>query len=286
MTTEATTATPEAAVVDTAEAITATATTLETPAASLADMQREKLEAMRIRNAERKAALHGSSLSEREKAVAAQEASTKAKLAEYERDPVKALQAAGYDPLQALDALVANAQDYDRPVTRAELAAHEKRVAEQAAFIKALQDERAAEKEASQAEVATKREREAADHFVTTIGGDPKYSALSAYTPEELVGYGNAIATEWQAAQKRFSFTDVADRLLEGHNAMVRRFSPASGVSDTTSAPATAPATVNGGRQAPRTLTPATDTKRAPKGETTAERVERIAATFAHKKLR
>lgn len=275
----------------------ATSTATATPAApSLADIQRAKFEGFRLKNAERKAALESTKLDERAKAVAEQETAAKGRLAAYDKDPVAALEAAGFSPLQALDALVARANEEERPVTRAELAAHEKKMAAWAAKVEAMEAETTSAKKAAEdaerAKGAQQREAEARASFVNVVKAGEKYKALEAYTPDELIGYGDRIASDWLAEGKRFTLTDVADRLLEGHAAMVRRFSPANGVSDTTSASASAPATVNGGRPAPRTLTTQLATDATARSaavehrETTPERIERLRNQYSKNKLR
>jgi hypothetical protein len=252
---------------------------------SLADVQREKLEALRLRNESRKAKLAGANLSAREKAIAEQEAAAKARLADYSRDPVAALRAAGFDPLEALDALATHANSTTEPATKADL----KRFADLEAKLAKFEAEREAERNAREhAEAAEKHratERQATEAFLGVLKAE-KYKPLEVWEPGELVAHANQIANALQAKGKRFTFADVADELLKSHDALARRFSPAAVASPSASVPA--PATVNGGRPASRTKVPqATEdtTVTAPR-QTLQERIQELADKASARKLR
>ncbi len=261
-----------------------------TPAAgpSLAEVQREKFEALKLKNASKKAKLATANLSEREKALAEQETSVKSKLASYKSDPVAALVAAGYDPIEALDALSAHATSTVEPATKADL----KKVAELEAKLAKLEADREAERtareQAEQTSKAAAHEKAANEAFLGVLKGGEKYKPLEVWGPEELIAHANQIAITLQQRGKKFTFTDVADELLEAHSALVRRFSPAAVVSPSASDPA--PATVNGGRPAARTTTTTTTaqetTRPRQERETQAELIERLAREASVRKLR
>lgn len=246
------------------------------PALTPEQLQEAKLEALRVKNAERRAKLEARSkeLDDRSKTVEEKERA----VASWREDARALLNATGAPAQEVLSELVRQAEADGTPAGemakmqkawRAELDATKAELA-------ALKAEREAEKAAAAERAAAERQSEAERAFVEgTLGGE-KYAALRAfYSPAELAQSGHVYADRLMAAGKRVTLEAVADAILEEHNKWAARFGPAT----TAPKPAPEPAgkTVNGGRKAPNTLSNAGQESPPPRKLTWEEKVRRAA---------
>lgn len=257
--------------------------TVETPApVSAAALMEAKLEALRLKNAERKA--RTAKLDERAKEVETREKT----VAGWKDDPRAALLATGLSPKDALDELVRQAELDGTPqgeiskmekAFRAELAAHK-------AELDALRAERDAERAAKAEREQATKQAEAERAFVSTTLAADKYAPLRAtqpdgtpvYTEAELVNLGNHFAEQLSAGGKGTTLEAVADAMLAEHLKWASRFGPTPAAPP---APAPAGKTVNGGRQAPNTLSNKAS-ESAPTGPLSfEEKLERAKKKFA-----
>ena len=249
----------------------------ETPAPSgpsAAEVQRAKLDALLARNAERKA-----KLAEREKQLAEREGKLP-KADSYRENPIAAIEQMGLTPVEALDALVSQANREGTELGklekefRASLRAAEERAARAEQLAQQLAEERAREREEqqtrAQAEQAQRAEAAMIEHLQTEAYGD----LARFYSREELLTAANHYAEQLHAAGKRVTFADVGAAILASHKASIARYSPSSAPS--TAAPSTPPAP----SAKPKSLSPdlaSQSATRAPRSETFEERVRRIA---------
>lgn len=256
------------------------------PAPSAAELMGAKLEALRLKNAERKA--RAGKLDERAKDIETREKT----VAGWKDDPRAALLATGLSPKDALDELVRQAELDGTPA--GEMAKLEKVLrAEQSALkaeLAALKAERDAEREAHATAQATAKQAEAARHFVSSTLAGEKYAPLRALRPDgtpvyseaELAQLGNHYADKLSAdgtLSKSDPLGSIADAMLSEHLAWASRFGPVTTAA--TPAPDAAGKTVNGGRKPPNTLSNSGSEAAPKKALSFEERVERAKAKFA-----
>jgi len=213
------------------------------PAATTVSIQEAKLEALRLRNAERRARV--SEQNERAKALEAREAAVRG----WGENPIEGLRALGVEPKVALDALVREAERDGTPAgeiaaMRREMAAE---LAKRDAELAALREAEAARKAEAEARQAEARQAEASASFLA----QPALEALRGrWSDAELVSLGNHYADQLSAGGRHVTMQQIAEAVGAECQQWANRFAPATEVQPT--APAT-PRTTNGGR--PSTLT-------------------------------
>lgn len=213
------------------------------PAATAVSIQEAKLEALRLRNAERRARV--SEQNERAKALEAREAAVRG----WGENPIEGLRALGVEPKAALDALVREAERDGTPAgeiaaMRREMAAE---LAKRDAELAALREAEAARKAEAEARQAEARQAEASASFLA----QPALEALRGrWSDAELVQLGNHYADQLSAGGRHVTMQQIAEAVGAECQQWANRFAPATEVQPT--APAT-PRTTNGGR--PSTLT-------------------------------
>lgn len=213
------------------------------PAATAVSIQEAKLEALRLRNAERRARV--SEQNERAKALEAREAAVRG----WGENPIEGLRALGVEPKVALDALVREAERDGTPAgeiaaMRREMAAE---LAKRDAELAALREAEAARKAEAEARQAEARQAEASASFLA----QPALEALRGrWSDAELVSLGNHYADQLSAGGRHVTMQQIAEAVGAECQQWANRFAPATEVQPT--APAT-PRTTNGGR--PSTLT-------------------------------
>lgn len=206
-------------------------------------IQEAKLEALRLRNAERKARV--ADANERAKALEAREAAVRG----WNENPLEGLRALGVEPKVALDALVREAERDGTPAgeiaaMRREMAAE---LAKRDAELAALREAEAARKAEAEARQAEARQAEASASFLA----QPALAALRGrWSDTELVQLGNHYADQLSAGGRHVTMQQIAEAVVAECQKWASRFAPAPEVQPT--APA-APRTTNGGR--PSTLT-------------------------------
>ena len=213
------------------------------PAATTVSIQEAKLEALRLRNAERKARV--ADANERAKALDAREAAVRG----WDSNPLEGLRALGVEPKVALEALVREAERDGTPAgeiaaMRREMAAE---LAKRDAELSALREAEAARKAEAEARQAEARQAEASASFLA----QPALEALRGrWSDAELVQLGNHYADQLSAGGRHVTMQQIAEAVGAECQKWASRFAPAPEVPPT--APA-APRTTNGGR--PSTLT-------------------------------
>jgi hypothetical protein len=213
------------------------------PAATTVSIQEAKLEALRLRNAERRARV--ADANERAKALEAREAAVRG----WGENPIEGLRALGVEPKVALDALVREAERDGTPAgeiaaMRREMAAE---LAKRDAELAALREAEAARKAEAEARQAEARQAEASASFLA----QPALEALRGrWSDAELVSLGNHYADQLSAGGRHVTMQQIAEAVGAECQQWANRFAPATEVQPT--APAT-PRTTNGGR--PSTLT-------------------------------
>lgn len=213
------------------------------PAATTVSIQEAKLEALRLRNAERKARV--ADANERAKALDAREAAVRG----WDSNPLEGLRALGVEPKVALEALVREAERDGTPAgeiaaMRREMAAE---LAKRDAELSALREAEAARKAEAEARQAEARQAEASASFLA----QPALEALRGrWSDAELVQLGNHYADQLSAGGRHVTMQQIAEAVGAECQKWASRFAPAPEAPPT--APA-APRTTNGGR--PSTLT-------------------------------
>lgn len=213
------------------------------PAATTVSIQEAKLEALRLRNAERRARV--TEQNERAKALEAREAAVRG----WGENPIEGLRALGVEPKIALDALVREAERDGTPAgeiaaMRREMAAELAKRDAELATLREAEAARRAEAEARQAEA---RQAEASASFLA----QPALAALRGpWSDTELVSLGNHYADQLSAGGRHVTMQQIAEAVGAECQKWANRFAPAPEVQPT--APAV-PRTTNGGR--PSTLT-------------------------------
>ena len=195
-----------------------TSSEAEDPRKVRRELSAEKLEALRQRNAERKA----SQEAERLKTEAAEHAAkAKAEREAWEGskgDWRKRLEVAGIDPTTAFSEMVQEAQQAGTP--EAMIAALEKKFEaklqkELDERIVQIKEEAAHRTHAAELEAATVR---AKTEFRQLIQSE-SYAALRAdYDDDELEKFGDQFANQLQANGESFTLQDIADGLLRMHS--------------------------------------------------------------------
>lgn len=248
MTQEAPSAPAEASTPTTPESAPAADAAPATPApaptaGTTVSIQEAKLEALRLRNAERRARV--ADASERAKALEAREAAVRG----WGENPIEGLRALGVEPKVALDALVREAERDGTPAgeiaaMRREMAAE---LAKRDAELAALREAEAARKAEAEARQAEARQAEASASFLA----QPALEALRGrWSDAELVSLGNHYADQLSAGGRHVTMQQIAEAVGAECQKWASRFAPATEVQPT--APAV-PRTTNGGR--PSTLT-------------------------------
>lgn len=255
------------------------------PAPSAAALMAEKLEALRLRNAERKA--RNAKYDERAKDLSEREA----KVASWKTDARALITATGAPAKDVLDALVQQAHLDGTPEgeiakMRAEMKAELEGTRAELAALKA---EREAEREAARQAAAARTQAEAERAFITGTLVAEKYAPLRALRPDgqaiyseaELVRLANHYADQLAASgklDKANPLASVADAMLSEHLAWASRFGPVTTAA--TPAPEAAGKTVNGGRKPPNTLSNSGSEAAAKRPLSFEERVERAKEKF------
>lgn len=209
----------------------------------MVSIQEAKLEALRLRNAERKARV--TEQSERAKQLDAREAAVRG----WNENPLEGMRALGVEPKAALEALVREAELAGTPAgeiaaMRREMAAE---LAKRDAELSALREAEAARKAEAEARKAEARQAEASASFLA----QPALEGFRGrWSDTELVQLGNHFADQLSAGGRHVTMQQIAEAVGAECQKWATRFAPAPEVPPT--APA-APRTTNGGR--PSTLT-------------------------------
>lgn len=221
----------------------APATPAPSGAGTMVSIQEAKLEALRLRNAERKARV--TEQSERAKQLDAREAAVRG----WNENPLEGMRALGVEPKAALEALVREAELAGTPAgeiaaMRREMAAE---LAKRDAELSALREAEAARKAEAEARKAEARQAEASASFLA----QPALEGFRGrWSDTELVQLGNHFADQLSAHGRHVTMQQIAEAVGAECQKWASRFAPAPEVPPT--APA-APRTTNGGR--PSTLT-------------------------------